>query len=353
MGYEYEVIVIGGGQAGLAIGYFLKQRKETFLLLDVNWRTGDSWRNRYDSLQLFTPRKFSGLPGWAFPGDPDGLPTKDETADYLEAYANRFELLVAYGTAVTRVERTTLGFRLQTTRGEYTARRVIVATGPFQTPAVPSFADGLDESVYQVHSFDYRNPAQLNEGRVLVVGCGNSGAQIAVELAKEREVTLAVSTPPAFKPMAVAGKSIFWYFDKLGLLQADKDSLRGSWLKHQPEQIYGFELKKLMADGRVAAKPRAAAADGRRVVFGDGSAAEVDNVIWATGFRPDYSWLAIPEALDERGAPLHNRGVSPVPGLYYLGLPWQTCRGSALLGWVGQDAEALVKGLDGRAAQAG
>lgn len=342
---EKEVVVIGGGQAGLAISYYLLQKRKDFVVLDANYRTGDSWRRRYDSLKLFTPRMFNHLPGLRFDGVPDELPTKEEAADYLERYAKHFDVSIRLGTNVTKLRKHRNRFAIDTTQGTYSANQVIVATGPFQQPSVPDFARRLSDRVRQLHSSAYRNASQLLDGPVLIVGAGNSGAQIAVELSEHREVTVAASQPMKFKPLYLLGRSIFWYFDKLGLLQAGEQSRRGRWLKKQPEQVYGLELKKLIRRENVSVRPRAVDVIGDAVRFADGSSVQAPNLIWATGFRPDYGWVDVPGALDANGVPIHRQGVSPIPGIYFVGLPWQTCRGSALLGGVGRDAEKVAAAL--------
>ncbi|MFB6363384.1 flavin-containing monooxygenase [Paenibacillus elgii] len=339
---QVDVLVIGAGQAGLAMGYYLKQQGVSFTLLEANDRIGDSWRNRYDSLVLFTPRRFS-LPGMPMSGDPNGMPNKDEVADYLEAYAKHFSLPVKLKTQVVSMTKTSQGFLLETNRGSYRAGKVIVSTGPFHTPFIPGFASGLPDEIYQTHSSEYRNPGELRDGPVLVVGAGNSGAQIAVELSRERLVYLSAGSELHFNPLYALGKSIFWYLDLFGIIYAGADSLAGSWLKKQPEKIYGLELKSLLADQKVLLKPRAVEARRNRIVFENGSEAEVSNIVWSTGYRSDYRWIQIDGATDSQGRPIHHGGVSPVSGLYYLGLPWQSSRGSALLGWVGRDASKLAE----------
>jgi len=342
---EKDVVVIGGGQAGLAISYFLQKKQKDFVVLDANNRTGDSWRERYDSLRLFTPRMYNRLPGFKFDGIQDELPTREEAADYLERYAKYFGIPIHFGTKVSKLQKQKDRFTIDTNQGSYTANQVIIATGPFQKPLVPSFSGQLSERVYQVHSSAYRNPSQLLDGPVLVVGAGNSGAQIAVELSQDRLVTVAVGHRMNFKPLYMLGRSIFWYFHKLGLLQADERTKRGSWLKNQPEQVYGLELKRLLGAGKVHIRPRAIGVENDAVLFEDGSSILAPNVIWSTGFRPDYSWVDIPGLLNEKGIPIHHKGVSQVPGVYFIGLPWQTCRGSALIGWVGRDAEMIAAAL--------
>ncbi len=200
----------------------------------------------------------------------------------------------------------------------------------------------MDQEVRQLHSSVYRNPADLKEGAVLVIGGGNSGAQIAAEIAGQRPVMLAAGHMMSFMPLSLAGKSIFWWFDKLGILHASPERKLGKLVRRRPDPVFGFELKKLIRSGKVTVKQKATETNGQKAYFADGSSVRVDNVVWATGFRPDYSWLQIPAALDEAGRPLHKRGVSPLNGVYYVGLPWQSSRNSALIGGAGQDAEYVV-----------
>lgn len=345
---KIEIAIIGAGQAGLAMGYFLQQSKCSFVILDGQKRIGQSWRDRYDSLVLFTPKQYSELPGLSFPGDPQSFPTKDEMADYLEYYANRFSLPIRLKTEVISLEKQGNEFIISTTNQTYCAQKVVVATGPFQKPYIPAAADELSPDVFQVHSSRYQNPNQLKQGNVLVVGGGNSGAQIAVELAAHKQTFLSISHPIEFLPLEWMGKSIFWYFDKLGLIQADITSIRGRWLRQQKEKVYGFELKRLLEEGKVILKPRVTAAfQGLQVVFADGTSLEVQNIIWATGFSMDFRWIHIDGLFDQANQPIHQKGVSSIPNLYFLGLPWLSCRGSALIGWVGQDAKRLLPYLIG------
>lgn len=340
-----DVLVIGAGQAGLAAGYFLKQQGVSFAILDKGEEAGDVWRNRYDSLVLFTPRWYSSLPGLPLPGDANGYATKDEVADYLKRYAAEFSLPVHLKTEVFRLEKTADGFTAVTNRGDMQAKQVIAATGAFQKPMIPRFADDLPERIRAMHTSSYRNASQLQEGSVLIVGGGNSGAQIAVELAApgNREVFLSLGHPMKFFPLELFGKSVFWWGKKTGFLDASLRSIIGAWLQKQKDPIFGTELKTLIHQGKVITKPRTIGWKDGAFAFEDGTTLTVQNVIWATGFVSDYSWIQIPGALDTAGHPIQSRGVSPVPGLYYLGLPWMNSRGSALIGGVGADAEKLVQ----------
>lgn len=222
---------------------------------------------------------------------------------------------------------------------------MIVATGPFQQPNIPDFSKHLSGEVLQLHSSEYKNSSQLIRGTTVIVGGGNSGAQIAVELSHESEVFLSVSHRMTFLPQDIGNKSIFWCFDKLGIYKANVNSKMGQFIKNKPDPIFGFELKSQLRNGNVILKPRVVSTDEKNLFFDDGSSVVVSNVIWSTGFKSDYRWIDLPSVVDEKGAPNHQRGVTPVKGLYFLGLPWQSCRGSALLQGVGTDAEYIFQQL--------
>lgn len=340
-----DVLVIGAGQAGLAAGYYLKNSKVQFVLADKAEAVGQAWKSRYDSLTLFTPRGFSSLPGMVMPGDGGGYPTKDEAGDYLDQYARKHGLPIELGMEINRLTRTGEGFTAFSAGREYRASSVIVATGPFQTPYIPEAHSTLSNRIYQVHSSAYRNPSQLRPGSVLIVGGGNSGAQIAVELAKERQVYLSAGESMKFMPLEWMGRSVFWWLDKAGLLNLPETSWLGGKLRRRKDPIFGYELRKLLREDIIKLFPKFKQADGERILFEDGSHCQVNNVIWATGFRPDYRWIDIPGAVDPQGMPVHSSGISAVQGLYYVGLPWQSGRGSALLGGVGRGARRVVDRL--------
>jgi putative flavoprotein involved in K+ transport len=341
-----DVLIIGAGQAGLAMGYHLKNTPLRFQLVEAHSHIGESWRKRYDSLVLFTPRTYSALPGLAVPGDPEGYPTKDDMADYLERYAGHFELPVLLHTPIRKLERTDEGFRATTGNGEtIDARAVVLATGAFQTPAVPPLAQQLSTNVVQLSPESYCSPAQLPVGPVLIVGDGASGRQIARELAATHQVYLATGRPRRVSPERLLGKSIFWWMDRLGILGASRESRIGKFLmKADPFPGKGLGLKQLRQQG-VAVVGRLLRADGKTVTFASGETATVETVIWATGYREQTDWIALPEAKDEHGNLLHHRGISPVTGLYLIGRSWQWMRGSALLTGVDEDALYLTKHL--------
>jgi putative flavoprotein involved in K+ transport len=334
-----DILIIGAGQAGLTLGYHLKNTPFRFQLVNCHKRIGDSWRRRYDSLVLFTPRAYSALPGLAVSGDPEGYPTKDEIADYLETYAIHFELPVMGDTHIRWLERTDEGFRATTGTGEIIdSRAVVLATGAYQLPALPAIAQQLSADVLQLTPESYTSPAQIPAGQVLVVGDGASGRQIARELAATHRVLLATGRPRRVSPERILGKSIFWWMDKLGIMRASRETPIGKFLmKADPFPGKGLELKQLRQLG-VGVVGRLTHVEGKNVTFASGETSAVETVIWAVGYKENTDWIAIPEAEDAQGNPLHQRGVSPVPNLYMIGRSWQWTRGSALLTGVGDDA---------------
>jgi putative flavoprotein involved in K+ transport len=340
---KLDVLIVGGGQAGLAMGFHLKKTPLSFRIVERHARVGDSWRNRYASLVLFTPRSYSALPGLAVPGDPEGFPTKDEMADYLEAYAEHFGLPVAPGTGIRRLERVDGGFRATTEAGEpIDSRAVVLATGAFQRPAIPPVSKGLSEEVAQLAPEDYRTPGQVAAGRVLVVGDGATGRQIALELTANHEVLLAAGRPRRVGRDRILGRSVFWWLDKLGVLRASRESRIGRYLmKADPFPGKHLELDQLRQQS-VDVVGRVSEAEGKKVSFADGKAAEVEAVVWATGYRDDTDWVDIPEVKDGRDNFMHYRGVSPLPYLCFVGRSWQWTRGSALFAGVGEDAAYLT-----------
>jgi len=335
-----DVIVIGGSQAGLAMAWHLAERGQRFFVLDARPELGHVWRSRWDSLVLFTPAQYDALPGMPFPGRADTYPTKDQVADYLQVYAAAFDLPVRLHSRATKLTHTGQDFEVQTDDETYRARQVVVATGPFQVPFVPQLAQSLDLSVTQAHTSAYRNPWALPDGPVLVVGGGNSGLQIAQELAGTRRVDLSVGTNPPMLPQRLLGKDLFWWLTRFGLLGKSADSRFGRRMQARGDLVIGTNRRKLRRAG-VSFRPRLVDADGRTVRFADGSSLDVSVVIWATGFRSDYSWIQVPGVVNN-GHVVHCRGVSDVPGLYFLGLSWQHTRGSALLGFVNEDAAYLA-----------
>ena len=340
-----EVLVIGGGQAGLAMGHQLAERGVACVIADANPVVGHMWRSRWQSLKLFTAGRYNNLPGMEFPAARDSYPGKDEVADFLHAYVERFELPVRLNTTVTRLSRADDGgYLAETTTGPIQADQVVVATGPFQVPFTPAIANERGPELTQLHSASYHGPDDLPGGRVLVVGGANSGQQIALELSDSRQVDIAVGEKLPTLPQRPLGRDIWWWLSATRLARVPISSRLGRRLS-QRDVVIGGGLREMRRHG-VGVRPRVTGASGRTITFEDGESADYDGVVWATGFRIDHSWIDLPEAKDERGQVQHLRGVTEAPGLYLLGMTWQYTRTSALLGWVGNDASYLVDRIE-------
>jgi putative flavoprotein involved in K+ transport len=337
---RFDVVVIGGGQAGLAIGYFLAREGRRFTILEAADSIGAAWRTRWDSLVLFTPRRYDALPGLAFPGDPDGYPTRDEVIAYLEEYAAAFALPVELDSRVRSLTEAGGTFVVELDDRELEADQVVVATGPFQVPRVPALAGDLAPGLFQTHSTGYMRPTDVPDGRVVVVGGGNTGYQIAKELATTHEVHLAVGSRQMPLPQRFLGRDLFWWLTKTRLIKKTADTRLGRRAS-QRDALIGSTSRELRRRYGVDVRPRVVGAAGCTLTFADGSELEVDAVIWATGFRSDYSWIGA-SVLGADGRAQHRRGVTDVPGLYFLGLSWQHTRGSALIGFVEDDAEFIA-----------
>lgn len=342
MAENVDVVVIGAGQAGLAAGYYLKQTNLSFVLLDSSARIGNSWRSRYDSLVLFNPRSFCALPDLNLTGDPNGSPTKDEFADYLESYAAHFSLPVRLQTCVKKIKKLADKFQVTTAEGKWIAGKVIVATGPFQKPVIPKIRYELPKDVLQLHSSEYKRPSQLQEGPVLVVGGGNSGSQLAVELADKREVIISTGHRMFFLPQMIGGRSFVWWLEALRFSNVSVNSKLAKYIQIA-EPVIGFQLKKLIKTGHVLLKKRTMGFDGKHAIFQDGTSVAVNNVIWATGYTQDYSWIDIQKAVNQRSEPIHQKGISQAAGLYFLGLPWLSAMNSSQINGISKDAKRIVK----------
>jgi putative flavoprotein involved in K+ transport len=340
---RHDVVVVGGGQSGLAIGYFLKQQGRDFSILEAASEPAAAWRGRWDSLRLFTPVRRNSLPGRPFPGDADSYPTRDEVVAYLTDYAREFDLPVQLDSRVRAVrpsdERRYIveledGRRIDT-------EQVVIATGPFQLPVVPAVAERLDPSVVQFHSTGYRNPGQIPGGPVLVVGGGNTGFQIAEELAATHEVHLSIGARQTPLPQRLFARDLFDYLAALGVMRIAVTSRLGQRLSTR-ETLIGSSPIAARRRHRIKLHPRTVDISGRDVRFADGTTLAPVAVIWATGYHLDHSFVQAP-VFDAEARLVHRRGVTPVPGLYFLGLPWQHTRGSALLGWVKDDASYIAE----------
>jgi putative flavoprotein involved in K+ transport len=345
---SYDTVVIGGGQAGLTAGYYLSQQDDSFVILDANERIGDAWRQRWDSLRLFTPASFSRLPGRPFPAPSWSFPTKDELADYLEDYAAHFQLPVRTSVAVERVSKADGRFVVSAGDSVFEAANVIVATGAHQIPRVPAFAPELDPRIVQLHSSEYRNPSQLQSGDVLLVGAGNSGAEIALELSqahacrvagpKTGEIPVKHGTLPArfgFRVFRFFGHRVLRVDTRIGRKLGPKLLAKG-------DPLIRTRLRDLAAAG-VEHVPRVVGVRDGLPELEDGRVLDVANVVWCTGFRTDFGWIDLP-VFDEDGQPRHYRGVvASEPGLSFLGLVFQYSFSSDVLPNRGRDANYLAR----------
>ncbi|MFW6051831.1 MAG: flavin-containing monooxygenase [Myxococcota bacterium] len=357
-GKHFDVIVVGGGQAGLSVGHLLARRGLRFLILDACDRVGDAWRKRWDSLRLFTPARFNGLVGMPFPAPGDYFPTKDEMADYLESYAARFDLPVRNGARVERLWRENGRFRVALGGEELEADQVVVAMSNYQRPKVPELAKELRSDITQIHSLDYRNPSQLRDGPVLVVGAGNSGAEIGLEAARAHETWLSGRD---------VGQIPFRIDGFLGRLVLVRLVLRGVYhriltvttpvgrkarpkILVQASPLIRTKRKHLKAAG-VRAAPKVVGVRNGLPVLEDGRVLDVANVVWCTGYHAGFSWIDLP-VFDEDGHPRHRSGVAEdVPGLYFVGLHFLHSLSSAMVHGVARDAERVVDAVAARATE--
>ena len=335
-----DVIVVGGGQAGLAIGYFLAQQGRRFSILEAAEEPAGAWLDRWDSLKLFTPVRYDSLPGLAFPGDPDAYPGRDDVVAYLNEYVRHFQLPLELNSRVIAVRGADGRFVVELADRRHEADQVVVATGPFQVPVTPAVAAGLDPDVTQLHSTEYRHPGQLRHGPSIVVGGGNTGYQIAEELVRSREVHLAIGARQTPLPQRLLGRDVFRFLQAAGVMGKTVDSRLGRRMKDR-ETLIGSSPRGARKQG-IRLRPRVTGAAGSALMFADGRQQPASAVIWATGFRLDHSFVQLP-VFDARGGVKHRRGVTDTPGLYFLGLPWQHTRGSALLGWVKDDARYIAE----------
>ncbi len=356
---EYvDTVVIGAGQAGLSAGYFLQQGGLPFVILDADARIGDHWRQRWDSLKLYSPARYDALPGLRFPAPSSHWPTAREMADYLEAYARLFDLPVRSGTRVERVEPVDAGFVVSTAKGtRIAARQVIVASGPFREPNVPAFAGELDPSIRQLHSHEYRNPAQLRDGPVLVVGLSHSGADIAFEAANAGHRTILSGRSHGQMPIRVTDSKramlgwpvVEFFFTHVATIRTPVGRTMRPEVRTGGGPLLRVRLQDLDRAGVERHDEKVIGVRDGRPMLADGTAIDVANVIWATGYRPDYSLVAA-DIVGEDGWPVEERGVSPiVPGLYFLGVPFQYAFTSMLVTGAGRDAKYVVQRLTERA----
>jgi putative flavoprotein involved in K+ transport len=347
---RYQTIVIGGGQAGLSVGYHLARFGTSFVILDASERVGDSWRKRWDSLRLFTPARYDGLDGMPFPASSHVFPTKDEMADYLEAYAARFALPVRNGVKVDRLHREDGRYMVTAGDRRFEADQVVVAMSNYQVPKVPAFARELDPGITQLHSSEYRNPAQLREGGVLVAGAGNSGSEIAMELARGGRQVWMSGRDTGHVPFRIEGAAGRAGLVRLVLrLLFHRVLTTDTWLGRKARPgivskggpLIRVKPKDLAAAG-IERVPRIAGVRGWQPLLEDGSVMDVASVVWCTGYQPGFGWIDLPD-LRESGEPRHVRGVvADEPGLYFVGLHFLYSLSSAMIHGVGRDARFIA-----------
>ena len=347
---RYETVIVGGGQAGLSVGYYLKKQGRSFVILDASERIGDSWRKRWDSLRLYSPAFRDGLPGMLFPAPRSTYPTKDEMGDYLEAYATRFELPVRSGTAVDLLTKESGRYVANAGGERFEADTVVVATGVFRKPYTPEFAGKLEASITQLHSNDYRNLSQLQEGPVLVVGAAHSGSDIAHEASASHGVILA-GTDTGQIPVPIEsrrGRLGFRVLVFVGTHVLNVDTPIGRKMRphvrHGGGPLLRYRKKDLLGAGVERVVGRTVGVERGLPVLDDGRILDVRNVVWCTGFRPDFSWIRVPFEIGDDGYPVQYRGVAASsPGLYFAGLPFLHSFASMLIGGTARDAERVAR----------
>jgi putative flavoprotein involved in K+ transport len=363
---RHEVVVIGAGQAGLAAGYHLARRGIDLTVLEASGRVGDVWRERYDSLLLYSPARYNALPGLPFPLAGHAFPTGRQMGDYLEAYADHHRLPIETGIRVDRLRASTGadnagGYEISAGDRRYEADHVIVASGAFQRPHVPEFAERLDAAIRQLHSADYRGPHQLADGPVLVVGLSHSGADIAHEVAEAGHRTFVSGAAHGQLPFSVDSRRARLAWPLMRFVAWNVLTLRTPIGRKMAPKVRagGGPLLRvrrgdLEAVGVTLNEARTVDVDARgRPVLADGTALDVANVMWCTGFRPDYGWIELP-VFGEDGWPKERRGVVDAqPGLYFLGIPFLYSFTSMLVLGAGRDAAYVVDRLAGRAADRG
>ena len=349
-----ETVVIGGGQAGLSVGYQLARRGCSFVILEANGRIGDSWRKRWDSLKLFTPARYNGLEGFPFPADGWSFTTKDEMANYLEAYAVRFELPVRTGVRVERLLRDGDRFVVETQEAVFKAENVVVAMADFQRPRVPEFAEELDKDIVQLHSYEYRNPSQLQDGAVLVVGAGNSGAEISLDLSSTHRTWMS-GRDTGHMPFRIEGNAsrlllaplvLRFVFHRVLTVNTPIGRRARPRILSRGAPVIRVKPGDLTSAG-VERVPRVIGVRDGLPLLEDDRTLDAANVIWCTGFHPGFSWIDLP--IFGKEGPIHERGVvKSEPGLYFVGLEFLYAMSSVMVHGIGRDAEHIASHIASR-----
>lgn len=339
-----DFIIIGAAQAGLAMAYELKQQGFNFIILDKEEEVGASWLNRWDSLTLFTPTEFNHLKGLKFPAEDGNYPSKYDVANYFKRYVKHFKLPVKLNTLVEGIEKKENHFSVKHNTGHLTSKNVIVATGPFHVPFTPAFHKALNSSIFQIHSNYYKNPSQLNDGNVLVVGDGDSGYQILDEISSSRDDQVYFSGDTSVKslPQEILGKTLWWWFTKTGYLHIPKHTWLGKKVSQSRQPVIGTNVKEILSRDNVIPVGYTLNAENTTIFTKKETLKNVKNIVWATGYKPNFKWIKGLE-LDQDAYPVHDRGVSSMKGLYFVGLPWLHTRASATLGGVKDDANHIAE----------
>lgn len=340
----FDYVVIGGAQAGLSMAYHLKRLKKKFIIIDSEKEVGASWINRWDSLKLFTPTEFNHLPGFHFDAAKGHYPSKYEVAAYFKRYVNEFEIPVKLNTLVTSISKEKDVFCIKFDGGTYNTKNVVVATGPFHIPYTPPCNTKISNKINQIHSNFYKGIHQLKEGDTLVVGGGDSGYQILDEISRDssRRVYFSGDTKVKTLPQQFLGKTLWWWFSKIGFLSYNKYSWIGRILSGITQPVIGVDVKGILSRSNVIPVGRTKDATNEKIIFQNATISTIKNIVWATGYRPNFTWVEGLE-IDQNGYPENYRGVSSIEGLFFIGLPWLYTRGSATLGGVSKDAEYLAK----------
>jgi putative flavoprotein involved in K+ transport len=354
-GETFHTIVIGGGQAGLSVGYHLAHHGRPFIILDAGEHVGDAWRQRWDSLRLFTPAAFDGLVGMKFPAPSFSFPTKDQMADYLESYARRFQLPVRNATRVDRLTRAGGRYLVEAGAHRFEADHVVVAMSSYQVPRVPAFAKDLRADILQMHSSEYRNPRQLKPGGVLLAGAGNSGAEIALEVTREHPTWMS-GRDTGHVPFRIDGlparlfltrflfRVVFHRLLTVGTPIGRRARLR---MFTQGAPLIRVKPKHLTAAG-VQRVPKVRGVTNGLPSLEDGRVLDVANVIWCTGFGNGLSWIDLP-IFEPDGEPRHQSGVAPdEPGLYFVGLHFLHSFSSTMIHGIARDAKRIAQTIEAR-----
>ena len=341
-----DFVIVGGAQAGLSMAYYLNKMSKDYVVVDKEKEVGASWLNRWDSLKLFTSAEFNKLPGMEFPAEKGYYPTKKDVAEYFKNYVAEFDIEIRLNTLIEHISQREDYFILKHQNGEIHCKNVVIATGPFHIPYTPSFSKKISTAIFQIHSNYYKNPGQLQEGPAMVVGAGDSGFQILDEISQTKRTTyFSGATKVRVLPQEILGKTLWWWFSKIGFLSFSRNTWLGKKLSESKQPIIGTDVKGILKRENVIPVGKTKDAKGEIIITENRKIEGLKNIVWATGYRPNFSWIEGLE-LSKDGYPKHNRGISNIKGLYFIGLPWLHTRGSATLGGIKKDAQYLANYIE-------